>query len=478
MKMGNVKIKLKAMLILAVILFTLIPMNVFAQSSAQFSEGQKSYILDGRSIQMDAAAFTQNGRFFVPIRYLAAAIGLSDEEVKWIPESQTVSLFRNDITVNLILNNKTVFINGQPIQSDVAPCMVNGRVFLPARIITEAFGCAINYDANIRTLSIENSTADSRRELTTKELVEKIQPSVVQVETQRGLGSGFFVSSDGSILTNAHVVRGSSEITITTSDNKRYNAEIYAINNIFDLALLKIEGAGNSFPYIEYYNYLSSVSIGDEIIVFGNPLGLTSTVTKGIVSAIREMEISDAWLPSFDVIQYDATTAPGSSGGPVVNTYGEFIGIHFAGYGTVDFNFAIPSMIYEVFDKTKHEYTEEDDFLCYFTESWSWHEQFKEISMEMSKYQNYSQIVVHIQNTILPNLYDLKNNADSYVPKFKKIDNLKQDFINLLDSAIKFHELYMTGGNRSALEKAMEANFNDYNNYFDKFNAYDAEYSK
>jgi len=89
---------------------------------------------------MDAKAFIHQGRVFVPVRYLALAIGIPESGIKWDPATQSVILDNEKTIVALILNSKTVFINNQPTLSDVAPIMVSGRTCLPARIIAEAFG--------------------------------------------------------------------------------------------------------------------------------------------------------------------------------------------------------------------------------------------------------------------------------------------------------------------------------------------------
>ena len=168
----------------------------------------------------------------------------------------------------------------------------------------------------------------------------------------KGAGSGVIISADGYIVTNNHVVEKADKIRITLNNKKTYDAELIGTDPTTDLALLKIEEAG--LPYISYGNS-DQLKIGEWVLAVGNPFNLTSTVTAGIVSAKgRDIDIlsSDPFTGSSSIesfIQTDAAVNPGNSGGALVNTKGELIGINaaiksntgsFAGY-----SFAIPANI-------------------------------------------------------------------------------------------------------------------------------------
>lgn len=146
-------------------------------------------------------------------------------------------------------------------------------------------------------------------------------------------GSGVIVSSDGYIVTNNHVVKGAEKVQVTLNNKKSYVAEIIATDPNTDLALLKIEG--QDFPYIPYGNS-DNLKVGEWVLAVGNPFNLNSTVTAGIVSAkgrsinILEGDLANGIAPVESFIQTDAAVNPGNSGGALVNTTGELIGINTA----------------------------------------------------------------------------------------------------------------------------------------------------
>ncbi len=165
------------------------------------------------------------------------------------------------------------------------------------------------------------------------------QPSV-------GFGSGVIISKDGYIVTNNHVIDKANEIEVTLNDNRKFTAKLIGTDPQTDIALLKIEG--NEFAYIPFGNS-DNLKVGEWVLAVGNPFNLTSTVTAGIVSAKGRGGIgaNSGDIQSF--IQTDAAINRGNSGGALVNTNGELVGINtaiysqtgdFAGYG-----FAVPISI-------------------------------------------------------------------------------------------------------------------------------------
>jgi serine protease Do len=159
----------------------------------------------------------------------------------------------------------------------------------------------------------------------------------------KGEGTGFFVHPDGYALTNNHVVEGAREITVRTASDKVYKARVIGRDPRTDLALIKVDG-NEPFP-VAPLGDSSKVQVGEWVLAIGNPLGLSHTVTAGIVSAVGRSEVAPqgrAMYASF--IQTDASINPGNSGGPLVNIRGEVIGINAAiradGQGI---GFAIPA---------------------------------------------------------------------------------------------------------------------------------------
>ena len=161
-------------------------------------------------------------------------------------------------------------------------------------------------------------------------------------------GSGVIISEDGYIITNKHVINNAKEIEVVLNDKRKYNAKIIGKDSNTDLALLKIKES--KLPFLEFDNS-NNLRVGEWVLAVGNPYNLNSTVTAGIISAkSRKINIlNNGGIESF--IQTDAAINSGNSGGALVNTYGNLIGINtaiqsktgsFSGYG-----FAIPSNMAE-----------------------------------------------------------------------------------------------------------------------------------
>ena len=161
-----------------------------------------------------------------------------------------------------------------------------------------------------------------------------------------GTGSGVIVSPDGYIITNFHVVEDANEIEVTTNKNKSYTATLIGIDTNTDLAVLKIN-SNDPFPYIPFGDSDNS-RIGEWVLAVGNPFNLNSTVTAGIISA-KSRDLSEYDQQNQSFIQTDAAVNMGNSGGALVNTYGELIGINTAiqsiSGGFVGYAFAVPSNI-------------------------------------------------------------------------------------------------------------------------------------
>ena len=162
---------------------------------------------------------------------------------------------------------------------------------------------------------------------------------------QVGTGSGVIISADGYIVTNNHVIDGANDIEIILNDKKVYKAKVIGVDKNDDIALLKIS-ADNELPFITFANS-DNVKVGEWVLAVGNPYNLTSTVTAGIVSAKGRDLDGNGSIDSF--IQTDAAVNPGNSGGALVNTRGELIGINTAISSRtgsfIGYSFAVPSNI-------------------------------------------------------------------------------------------------------------------------------------
>ena len=239
------------------------------------------------------------------------------------------------------------------------------------------------YSTNLTSLknNLQDEINNSRRNIITQ-TVEKVSPAVVGInvieirqyrdpfsyffddpffrqffgdrgnyrQRVQGLGSGYIISPDGYIVTNDHVAGNASEITVTLTDGSHYKAEIVGTDPTSDICLLKIDG--NNFPYLELGNS-DDVIIGEWVIALGNPFGLFElndkpTVTVGVISAtgMNLEPINNRYY--INMIQTDAAINGGNSGGPLVNSLGQVIGmntlIFTAGgvQGNIGLGFAIP----------------------------------------------------------------------------------------------------------------------------------------
>jgi S1-C subfamily serine protease len=145
--------------------------------------------------------------------------------------------------------------------------------------------------------------------------------------TERGQGSGVILSSDGLVLTNAHVVDQTDRVTVGLEDGRRYEGRVVGLDKLTDLAVVKLDGAG-PWPVAPLGNS-DALQVGDWAIAVGNPFGLDNTVTLGIISSLNrnasKLGITDKRL---DLIQTDAAINPGNSGGPLLNADGEVVGIN------------------------------------------------------------------------------------------------------------------------------------------------------
>jgi len=199
------------------------------------------------------------------------------------------------------------------------------------------------------------ASAPSPRHTEVVDVVERVSPTVVNiaaqqiVEERRGLGdlffdffpgnsrryatqslgSGVIIAASGLVVTNAHVIQGASQIIVTTLTNDEYEAELVGADANSDIALLKLKKAPGNLPAATL-GTTSDLMIGEPVNAIGNPMGLSHTVTTGVVSALKRTVKGESGSVYSDFIQTDAAINPGNSGGPLANILGEIIGINTA----------------------------------------------------------------------------------------------------------------------------------------------------
>lgn len=192
----------------------------------------------------------------------------------------------------------------------------------PKKIGTETIIIKSTETSDFLIINVNVGDGSNKVELSAKQIFEVCSSSTVEIHANVFLGgsqgSGFFIG-EGIIVTNYHVIEGSKKIKVTTSDKKEYNVTtILGCDPNLDIAILKIDLKGNTVLPI----YNGPVVVGETIYALGSPLGLTATLSNGIVSS------SSRILDGIDYIQNTASISPGNSGGPLINVYGEVMGIN------------------------------------------------------------------------------------------------------------------------------------------------------
>src|SRR5215212_2108941 len=246
---------------------------------------------------------------------------------------------------------------------------------------------AAAFIAVLATLSAGGASAQDRRvpssaaelRLSYAPIVQRVQPAVVNVyaaktvqnrnpllddpvfrrffgvpgqqpeQMQRSLGSGVMVDPSGLVVTNNHVIEGADEVKVSLSDKREFEAEIVLKDPRTDLAVLKLKGAQEKFPMLEFANS-DELLVGDVVLAIGNPFGVGQTVTHGIISALARTQVGITDYQFF--IQTDAAINPGNSGGALVDMTGKLAGINTAIFsrsgGSQGIGFAIPANMVRV----------------------------------------------------------------------------------------------------------------------------------
>lgn len=198
------------------------------------------------------------------------------------------------------------------------------------------------------------SSAQSACTESVPEIFKKVSPSVVFISAisfdpfktkdrvSTSVGSGFIISKEGVILTNSHLVFGHQTIDVILDNNFSTRAELVGVDPFLDLAVLRISVPMENLP-VAILGDSNKVQTGEDVLAIGNPFGLEQTLTKGIISGVNRTLSASPMSLELPLIQTDAAVNPGNSGGPLVNSCGEIIGINTAMLGQGEnINFAVP----------------------------------------------------------------------------------------------------------------------------------------
>lgn len=317
-----------------------------------------SVYVNGNKLQFDVQPQLINDRTMVPMRAIFEALGAN---VSWDEEAQTVTGRKEDTVINISIGSKTLFKNGIPVALDVAPALIDGRTLVPVRAIAESFDCLVTWVEETQSVQISThqSAAPVQSALTASEISDLVAPSVFYIEVYdedgdaTASGSGFFVTEDGVAITNYHVIEDTSSAIITTISGLRFNVEdVVAFDASLDVAIIRISKTSldnvsvSSFPCVEMGNS-DTIKAGQTVFALGSPEGLQNTISDGIISNVKQVIGSDTF------IQTTAPISHGSSGGALVNTSAQVIGITSAGIlEGENLGFAIPINVLKQFDLT------------------------------------------------------------------------------------------------------------------------------
>jgi len=212
-----------------------------------------------------------------------------------------------------------------------------------------------NAIAESKPLDASPSTPAAPAALSPDRLFAAASPAVAQVHVmdptmlEIGQGTGFFVSADGELVTNYHVIRDAAYATIVTADGLAHTVEgIAAVNEKADLALLKVKLSTDNVPTLRLSTVSTVPTIGTRVFAIGNPRGLTNTLSDGLVSGHRAQMV-----PGVTIVQISAPISPGSSGGPLMTADGAVVGVTSSGFSDgQNLNFAIPAETVRSFIKS------------------------------------------------------------------------------------------------------------------------------
>ncbi|MBQ8002717.1 MAG: trypsin-like peptidase domain-containing protein [Clostridia bacterium] len=271
-----------------------------------------------------------------------------------------------------------VYVNGQKINEDAY--IINDRVYVPLRAVGEALGAEVAWDNNTRSAIVEQTEDDvivstiATASQSVVTIVGNYKSDYISADAQNynelyAHGAGVVIKSNGTILTNAHVVEGIQNLTVIFGNGDSYSGSVQYIDKVSDLALVKINKLGlKPMPFAAE----NSLKVGQTVIAIGTPLSVNhiNSASKGIVSGIN-VNIGQHYL----FTQSDVAINGGNSGGPLINTKGELVGINSIKYVGTDvegMSFSIPvdTVNYVITSFEKYGKVLRPDIGITFTESW------------------------------------------------------------------------------------------------------------
>ncbi len=323
--------------------------------------------VDEEYITFDVPPVIINGRTLVPLRAIFEELGVT---TVWHSSTRTVTAKKDSITIELTIDSYEALVDGQVVELDVQGTIIDGRTIVPARFIAEALDAKVDWDAANRIVIVtsaeylDETDLDSidppTKQILNSKQIGQLAESVVKiyvkdVDENYFSGSGFFYD-EGEIATNYHVIKDAKLIEIEFDDGSIYTGEVEVIgyNKELDLAALSI--AKETVPGLEFGDS-EKIYLGQKVYAIGSPGGVINTLSSGFISAIRNQ-----------MIQINAPISQGSSGGALINEYGQVIGVTSLGIlDEENLGYAIPINLFKSMDKIENlslsEFRSAVDFL-------------------------------------------------------------------------------------------------------------------
>lgn len=358
---------MKKLLVLFIVFMLVTPGYTQAQND------RIALLINGSYVTEGAPPVIINGRTYIPLRNLFENIEFTveyspklKEVAVWFnrgPFIMKFKLYSNNVTISSLFNSGSKSINTKISNT---PILYKGSVYVPIRAFAELFNADVNYEWANNTVTFNASTEQIRTAIYPKIGIEirtgQIEEKRVKLSANEigklmdriGLvntfdnqnnpisqGSGFILPNN-LFITNYHVINGSSNFAIDIDDKKIFNDKYLFMNPEIDLFGVILDG---EYKFLKYNTGLPEV--GDKVYAIGSPNGLENTLTEGIVSSIRSKNGNT-------LIQHTADIDHGSSGGPLLNEYGEVIGINSSGFPGTQYEFAIPiEFVFKEIEKLK-----------------------------------------------------------------------------------------------------------------------------
>lgn len=280
------------------------------------ANAQPEFVLDSKTYRLQRRyRFASLGRS-IALLSIGAGVAIAGTYTAWYPGSHKSSqaIAQSPVTPSAIL----------PSAPASVPSSATNANFV-TEVVQKVGPAVVRIDA---TRTVQTQIPDAFNDPSFRQFFGNQFPSGSSQQIEQGVGSGFIVSTDGRIVTNAHVIDGADTVQVTLKDGRSFEGRVLGADPVTDVAVIKIDAS--SLPTVTLSNS-DQIQPGEWAIAIGNPLGLDNTVTEGIVSATgrssRQVGIANERV---NYIQTDAAINPGNSGGPLLNQQGEVIGMNTA----------------------------------------------------------------------------------------------------------------------------------------------------